>query len=177
MRACCFSLSLFDHLPAPGGPEVYEEQTPACPPPPWDGHLQGTAISHPRWQPGVSPAPTCFWGPAALSAFTPEDPAPSLAFWGLSFLAEGRLTTRAMVPLAAHGVLCPKSCHWHLGTEHRWCQHAWQGIPVLWDGAHYTLPSSQISLPLTSLLLWVYHRKEGSEGTSSSKYRKRHGHF
>ena len=106
-------------------------------------------------------------------------PAPSLALgWGLSFLAAGRFTT--------HGVLCPEHCRWHLSTEHRWCQHTWEGsrhqgrrehVPVLWDGAHYTLPSFQISLPLASLRLGVCHQKAGSQSTSSPKYEKRHGHF
>ena len=69
---CFFTLSLFDHLRPPGGPEVYEQQTLARPHPGWDDCLHGTASSHPQRHPGFPPAPTCFWEPAALSTSKPE---------------------------------------------------------------------------------------------------------
>lgn len=91
MCACFFSLSLFDHLPAPGGPEVYEQQTPAHPHPRWDDCLRGTASGHPWWHQGFPHVSRSLQHLAPPSwSFKPPGnrAASSLAWgWGLSFLA------------------------------------------------------------------------------------------
>lgn len=91
---CSFSLSLFDHVPAPGGPEFYKQQTPAHRHPLWDDCPQGTASSHPSGS-RAFPQPRLLLGACgtkrlqarALSLLAAEHlPAPSLALgWGLRF--------------------------------------------------------------------------------------------